>query len=145
MTDNPDYDPCADWIPPKPIRGDDILVDDAGPGGLGRNVPFWKVLLWHTARARTEQARADSAVAHTPLHDEEKPPPLVADAVERAPPEPAIPPEVLSAIEAKIDELNERLDRFERMREAEQALLDLEERMKQEMSPSDDDDDLLLN
>jgi hypothetical protein len=134
------YDPNDDWVPPKPVYMDDIIVRDPELG----NVPFWKSLLWNTARARTEMARADS-VGTSALGEEEKPPPLVADAGE--PLRQPIPPEVLDAIYAKIDELNARLDAFERVKEAENALLELERRIEAETPPSedDDDDDLLLN
>ena len=43
MSDDPDYNPNLDWYPLKPVYGDDVLVDDVGPDGLGRNQPFWKV------------------------------------------------------------------------------------------------------
>lgn len=130
MSDDPDCDPHLDWYPPKPVYGDDILVNDTGPDGLGPNMPFWKVLLWHTAKARTEMLRNDSAaVGSSALHDEQKPPPLAADAVA----EEEIPPEVLSAIEQKIEELSIRLDNYERRKAAEQALLDLEDRIDNEM------------
>ena len=135
MSDDPDYDPNLDWYPPKPVYGDDVLVDDVGPDGLGRNQPFWKVLLWHTAKARTEMLRADSAAVGTSsLGESDKPPRLAAD-------EEPIPSEVLSAIEQKIDELSIRLDNYERMKRAEQALLDLEDRIEAELRPSPDDDD----
>jgi hypothetical protein len=132
MSDD-DYDPCADWIPPAKVHMDDILVDDIGPDGLGRDKPFWKVLLWHTAKARTEMIRADSAGASTLAED--KPPKLAADE------EPAIPTEVLSAIEQKIAELATRLDAYERTKRVEQVLLDLEDRIEAQLPPDDDDGD----
>lgn len=131
MSDD-DYDPNLDWYPPKPVYGDDILVNDTGPDGLGPNMPFWKVLLWHTAKARTEMLRNDS-VGASALGYEDKPPRLAAD-------EEPIPPEVLSAIEQKIEELATRLDAYERMKAADQALIDLENRIEDELSPDDDDD-----
>jgi hypothetical protein len=48
---------------------------------------------------------------------------------------------VLSAIEQKIEELATRLDNYERTKRAEQALLDLEDRIEAELPQSDDDDD----
>ena len=136
MSDDPDYDPCADWIPPAKVYGDDILVNDVGPDGLGPNMPFWKVLLWHTAKARTEMLRNDSAVGASALGYEDKPPRLAAD-------EEPIPSEVLSAIEQKIEELATRLDAYERMKAADQALIDLENRIETELPPDtgEDDDD----
>ena len=134
MSDDPDYDPYLDWVPPAKVYGDEVLVDDAGPDGLGRNQPFWKVLLWHTAKARTEMLRADSAATGaSALAEEDKPPRLAAD-------EEPIPSEVLRAIEQKIEELSIRLDNYERTKAAEQALLDLEERISAELPPDTDDD-----
>jgi hypothetical protein len=137
MSDDPDYDPNLDWHPPKPVYGDDVLVDDIGADGLGRNQPFWKVLLWHTAKARTEMLRADSAaVGARALGEPDKPPRLAADEEP-----PAIDPDVLDLIESKVDELAARIDRLERVRRAEQALLDLEDRIEAELPPDTDDDD----
>jgi hypothetical protein len=48
---------------------------------------------------------------------------------------------VLSVIEQKIDELSIRLDNYERVKRAEQALLDLEDRIEAELPPDTDDDD----
>jgi hypothetical protein len=130
MSDDPDYDPYADWVPPAKVYMDDIPVLDPELG----KVPFWKSLLWATARARTEMIRNDSAAAGASA-----PPP------ETLPPRPAadeepIPSEVLSVIEQKIEELSIRLDNYERTKRAEQALLDLEDRIEAELPPSDDDD-----
>ena len=133
MSDDP-YDPNLDWYPPKPVYGDDILVNDTGPDGLGPNMPFWKVLLWHTAKARTEMLRNDSAAGASALPPEALPPRLAAD-------EEPIPSEVLSAIEQKIEELSIRLDAYERTKRAEQALLDLEDRIEAELPPDTGDDD----
>jgi hypothetical protein len=133
------YDPNDDWVPPKPIHGDDILVDDAGPGGLGRNQPFWKVLLWHTARARTEMRRADSAVAAEPstlwvAPSDQLTPRLAADRVA------AIDADVLEAVEQAIDDLTARLDRYERRMAAEAALTALEDEIDRLSPPSQDDE-----
>jgi hypothetical protein len=131
MSDDPDYDPYADWVPPAKVYMDDIPVLDPELG----KVPFWKSLLWATARARTEMIRADSAsTGASALAEEDKPPRLAAD-------EEPIPSEVLSAIEQKIDELSIRLDNYERMKRAEQALLDLEDRIEASLPPDDGDGD----
>jgi hypothetical protein len=88
----------------------------------------------------------DAGVGASQLRDEQLPPPLAADADEEPPPRPPIPPEVLSAIEEKISELTARLDAFERMKRAEQALFDLEDRIAAELPPPQNDDDMeLLN
>ena len=47
----------------------------------------------------------------------------------------------MSAIEQKIEELSIRLDNYERTKSAEQALLDLEDRIEAELPPDTDDDD----
>ena len=113
---------------------DDIPVLDPELG----KVPFWKSLLWATAKARTEMIRADSAaVGASALAEEDKPPRLAADEE----PEPAIDPDLMEMIEAKIDELAGRMDRLERMKRAEQALLDLEDRIEAELPPDTDDGD----
>ncbi|HZZ22323.1 MAG TPA: hypothetical protein VFE60_07000 [Roseiarcus sp.] len=143
MSDDPDYDPNLDWHPPKPVYGDDVLVDDIGADGLGRNQPFWKVLLWHTAKARTEMLRADSAaVGARALGEPDKPPRLAADEEP-----PAIDPDVLELIESKIDELAARMDGLERRKAAEEALLALEDEIERMYPASDDndDDDMALN
>jgi hypothetical protein len=133
MSDDPDYDPYADWVPPAKVYMDDIPVLDPELG----KVPFWKSLLWATARARTEMIRNDSAgVGASELGESDKPPRLAAD-------EEPIPPEVLSAIENRIEELSIRLDNYERMKRAEQALLDLEDRIEAELPPDTDDDDMI--
>jgi hypothetical protein len=135
---DPDYDPYLDWVPPAKVYGDEVLVDDSGPDGLGRNQPFWKVLLWHTAKARTEMLRNDSAATGaSSLSEEQQAPRLAAD-------EEPIPSEVLRAIEQKIEELAIRLDNYERTKRAEQALLDLEERIEAELPPDTDDDDDMI-
>ena len=79
---------------------DDVLVDDVGPDGLGRNQPFWKVLLWHTAEGahRVFATIAPPVGASSLERRTDKPPRLAAD-------EEPIPPHGLSAIEQKIEEL----------------------------------------
>ena len=47
---------------------------------------------------------------------------------------------MLSAIEQKIEELSIRLDNYERTKRAEQALLDLEDRIEAELPPDTGDD-----
>ena len=135
MSDDPDYDPYADWVPPAKVYMDDIPVLDPELG----KVPFWKSLLWATARARTEMLRADSAaVGASALGEPDKPPRLAAN-------EEPIPSEVLSVIEQKIGELSIRLDNYERVKRAEQALLDLEDRIEAELPPDTDDDDMIMH
>ena len=56
-----------------------------------------------------------------------------------------IPPEVLSAIEQKIEELSIRLDNYERTKRAEQALLELEDRIEAELPPDTGDDDMIMH
>jgi hypothetical protein len=135
MSDDPDYDPYADWIPPAKVYMDDIPVLDPELG----KVPFWKSLLWATARARTEMLRNDSAAGNaSALTEEDKPPRLAAD-------EEPIPSGLLDAIEQKVEELSIRLDNYERVKRAEQALLDLEDRIEAELSPDTGDDDMIMH
>ena len=136
MSDDSDYDACADWVPPAKVYMDDIPVLDPELG----KVPFWKSLLWATSKARTEMIRADSAaVGASSLGEPDKPPRLAAD-------QEPIPSEVLSAIEQKIEELSIRLDNYERTKRAEQALLDLEDRIEAELPPDPgDDDDVIMH
>jgi hypothetical protein len=78
--------------------------------------------------------RNDSAaVGASSLAEEAKPPRLAAD-------EEPIPSEVLSVIEQKVEELSIRLDNYERTKAAEQALLDLEDRIEAQLPPDTDDD-----
>jgi hypothetical protein len=91
----------------------------------------------------TIRADYDAAGAGA-LGDRDKPPPLAADAEE---PEPAIDPDVLDAIDQKINELAGRMERLERRKAAEEALLALEdeiERMYPASNDDDDDDDMTL-
>ena len=73
------------------------------------------------------------------LAEEGKPPPLAADDAEDEPP--AIDPDLLDAIESKLDGLAGRMDRLERTKRAEQALLALEDEIERRYPPSNDDDD----
>jgi hypothetical protein len=121
---------------------DDLIVHDPELG----KTEFWKVLAWHTAKLRNAVARADSAALDTAPPDQ-LPPKVVADQQ----PKPAIDPDLLKAIEAKVDELTARLDAFEHLKKAEDALLDLEERVDAEIAEREqrgddmcDDGDLLL-
>ena len=76
--------------------------------------------------------RNDSAAAaRAPCAPEDKPPRLAAD-------EEPIPSEVFRApSNRKIEELAIRLDAYERTKRAEQALLDLEDRIEAELPPDD--------
>jgi hypothetical protein len=132
MSDADDYDPCADWVPPAKVYMDEIVVRDPELG----TVPFWKSLLWNTAKARSEMIRNDSAVGASALGQEDKPPRLAAD--EQSPP-PAIDPDLMQAIEDRIADLTARMDRYERRMAAESALLALEDEIERLSPPSDDD------
>jgi hypothetical protein len=85
--------------------------------------------------------RADSAATGaSELGYETKPPRLAAD-------EEPIPSGLLDAIESRIEELSIRLDNYERTKRAEQALLDLEDRIEAELPPDtgDDDDGMIMH
>jgi hypothetical protein len=143
----PEYDPNRDIAPPLSQYADHILVDDVGPGGLGRGVEFWKVLLHRTlaTRIRNDQAAAVmNDTDTTPLTDEQKPPRLAAD---RSPA--AIDPDMVAKISEACDTLSKRLDDFEaaqeQRRDAERAerraaaALDEAERLFTTPDPEDED------
>jgi hypothetical protein len=81
--------------------------------------------------------RADDGVGASALAEEDKAPRLAADDEE---PEPVIDPDLLDAIESRLDELAGRMDRLERTKRAEQALLALEDEIERRYPPSNDDD-----
>jgi hypothetical protein len=137
---NDDYRP-----PPLPLAAD--MEDVQTTWGI---LPRWKAraLALGEIQAVVNElrggvtTRADSAhVGASSLTEEDKPPPLAADAEE---PEPVIDPDVLDAIESKLDELAVRMDRLERRKAAEDALLALEDEIEK-MYPASDDDDMTLN
>jgi hypothetical protein len=140
MTEIPD-----DIVPPLKQYADDILVDDIGHGGLVRGVPFWKVLLFRTMKARIiNDAATRGKSADQPQHDTAPPeklaPPVVADeTAETASASPHVSPAVIAALEAKVADLTARLDRFEAERKAEEALLALEAEIEAANPPLPDD------
>jgi hypothetical protein len=67
----------------------------------------------------------DASPGASALGEEQRAPELAADAEE-----PAIPPEVLAAIEDRIEQLTARLDAFERMQKANAALAELEDEIE---------------
>ena len=140
--------PHEDWVPPPPPIAEDMEEVMTSWGSL----PRWKAraLALGEIQAVVNELhggvtiRNDSAAtAASALGYETKPPPLAADAEE---PEPAIDPDLLEMVEAKLDELAVRMDRLER-RKAEDALLALEdeiEKMYPASSADDDDEDMTL-
>src|SRR5215471_17403047 len=71
-------DESGEFIRPKPIYMDSILIDDPE---LGKDVPLWKAMLWKGAKARTERRIAEGrGIADSegePSHEDM--PPIVAD------------------------------------------------------------------
>jgi hypothetical protein len=143
------WNPTDDWRPsPPPIAAD--MEDVQTSWGI---LPRWKAraLALGEIQAVVNElhggvtTRADSAATGaSALGETDKPPPLAADEAEDEPP--AIDPDVLDAIESKIDELAARMDRLERTKRAEEALLALEDEIERRYPPSeDDDDDMALN
>jgi hypothetical protein len=129
---NDEFDWNGDWVPPKPVYMDDLLIVDPVLG----KVPFWKSLVYNSAKLRNAIERNDS-VEPTPIRDEDKPPRLGADD------RPAqVSDADLKMIEQKIDALTARLDQLERRRAAEDALAALEDEVER-LTPDEDkrDDD----
>jgi hypothetical protein len=130
------WNPTDDYRPSPPPIADDMEDVQTSWGIL----PRWKAraLALGEIQAVVNELRADSAAGTaSKLAPEDKAPPLAADADEP----PAIDPDLLDAIDAKLEELAIRMDRLERMKAAEQALLDLEDRIEAQLSPDTGDDD----
>jgi hypothetical protein len=136
------YDPNEDLVPPKKIYLDDVPVLDPELG----EVPFWKSLLWNTARARHEMVRNDRAdgvgPAETCAPPDQLPPRPVADDT----------PDVraggltaadLALIERAVDDLENRIGAMEARQRAYHALLDAEAQIEQELGIDSEDEDEL--
>ena len=100
-------DESGELIAPKFTYLDDVEVYDAELGGV---VPAWKSLIYHGAKARQfAQLRADSA---TSAIDQEagikQPPPLVADAIDKAKTDLAL------KIKDDLDRLDQRMTALEK-------------------------------
>jgi hypothetical protein len=92
---------------------------------LGVTTPWGRMQLWKARAmclAYTQTVIADADT--TPLRDEDKPPELAADPVEPSP----VTAEQIATLEAKVDELTARFNRWEAEKRAERALLDLVDR-----------------
>jgi hypothetical protein len=115
------------FVPPRKTFLDDVEVYDAALGGI---VPAWKSLIYHGAIAKQRveaQARADAA-PHTPVRDEDQPPPVVAD--EAAPLREEFQRtletcNLLRALE-KISQMEARIEALEKRKRANDVLLALE-------------------
>jgi hypothetical protein len=107
-------------LPPSVSAADELTTVDTAYGPMEK----WKAralaIGWFQRVVETVRADA-AAIEPSPLSEEQQPPAVVADAID---------PELLQAIEMKIDELAARLDRFTRMKQAENALLQIEEAME---------------
>jgi hypothetical protein len=113
-----------DWVPPKKVYMDDLPVADPELG----IVPFWKSLIWNTANLRNALARADAA-PHTPVRDEDQPPPVVADQAQNQ-----LREELRQTLETcnllraleKIADMEARIEMIEKRKKANDLLLALE-------------------
>jgi hypothetical protein len=104
---------------------DDLLIVDPVLG----KVPFWKSLIYNSAMLRNAvERRRNDSVETTPLCDEDKPPPLVAD--EASTSRATLSDEDLKRIEDAVDRLDQRLTQLEALRDAEQKLMDLEDALE---------------
>jgi hypothetical protein len=135
-------------LPPPPMAED--MEDVQTSWGI---LPRWKARALALAEIQTVvdamtrdvdvMIRNDSAAHASAPGDEDKPPPLAADA-ERV--KPTIDPDVMKMIEDRIDDLTARMDALERRRAAEAALEALEDEIERMYPPKDGDDgDLMLN
>jgi hypothetical protein len=98
----------------------------------------WRAVAMCIGEISNVVTRNDSAAHANAQGEDDKPPPLTTDVAE--PPKPAIDPDVLEMVEAKIDELTARMDALERRRAAEAALEALEDEIERLSPPSSDDD-----
>lgn len=132
---NDDYRP-----PPLPLAAD--MEDVQTAWGI---LPRWKARALALGEIQTVvnelhggvTTRNDAVgVGASALTEDDKPPRLAADEEP-----PAIDPDVLDLIDAKLEELAVRMDRLERTKRAEDALLALEGEIERMYPASDDDDD----
>jgi hypothetical protein len=139
MADEDEFDWTGDWVPPKPMYMDDLLIVDPVLG----KVPFWKSLIYNSAKLRNAVEHRDDGIIGsqvTPLTEEQQPPELAADEGGTR----TLTPEELKAIEDAVDRLDARLSALEQRKRAEDALLDAEAEIEKELEkldPSSDDDD----
>ena len=140
MPNDDAYDPNADWIPPRPVYMDDLLIVDPVLG----KVPFWKSLIYNSAMLRNavERQQRNDSVEHTPLRDEDKPPRLAAD--EKAA-QATLSDDDLATIEKAVDALDQRLAQLEARRDAERKLLALEDALEETGIQPDEDGHIKLN
>jgi hypothetical protein len=134
--------PNDDWTPPPPIAED--MEDVQTSWGF---LPRWKARALALAEIQTvvnamtrndAVTRNDDAACASALSEEQKPPPLAADA---EPVKPTIDPDVMKMIEDRIDELTARMNALERRRAAEAALTALEDEIERMYPPREGDDD----
>jgi hypothetical protein len=102
----------------------------------------WRAVAMCIGEVSNAISRADDAPGASALSEEQRPPPLTADA---EPVKPTIDPEVMKMIEDRIDELTARMGALERRRAAEAALTALEDEIERLYPPKEGDDDLVLN
>jgi hypothetical protein len=129
----------TDYLPPPLPPPDQMEIIQTHWGPMER----WRAVAMCIGEVSNAISRADDAAHASGLGPDDKPPPLAADDEEQSPKPVLIPPEVLAAIEQKIDELTARLDAFERMQKANAALDDLEAEMERLYPPSARDVELL--
>jgi hypothetical protein len=108
---------------------DDLPVVDPVLG----KVPFWKSLIYNTAKLRNAVERADSVAKPNSMRDEDRPPRLAADR----------DPDILKSITDMVDALEQRITDMERRRAAEaiaeKALIDAERTFTSEPDECEDD------
>jgi hypothetical protein len=98
-----EYDANVDWVEPKKVYLDDAEVYHPELG----HCKAWQAIVWEGVKAKKRlEIRADDASSI--LRDEDRPPPLAADA---APPEPRIAADIARKLDAAISRLDQRLTR----------------------------------
>jgi hypothetical protein len=148
MADEDDtYDPNTDWVPPKQVYMDDLLIVDPVLG----KVPFWKSLIYNSAMLRNAVERRNDSAPHddqpmtTALGPEEgkEPPALAAD--ESTSSRATLSDEDLERINKAVDALDQRLTQLEARRDAERKLEELEDALEATGIAPDDEGTIKLH
>lgn len=104
---------------PRPQYTDDLIVNHPELG----EVEVWKVMAWNMAKQRNAMIRADSASDVDAGTGPKKPPPLVADAIQKAETDLMLKvKDCLDRLDSRMTALEKKADEEDRVRAAEEAL-----------------------